>query len=64
MEERRRAFKIVTGKSTRKLFSGGPRRRWEDTIRKELEEIGNIMRNWVDSAQDRDHWRAHGLIVN
>ena len=55
---------MLTGKPTEKRPLGRPRRRWEDNIRMELEEIGNIMRNWVDSAQDRDHWRAHGLIVN
>ena len=35
-----------------------PRRRWEDNIKMDLEEIGNNARNWVDSAQDRDYWRA------
>ena len=24
----------------------------------DLKEIGINMRNWVDSAQDRDYWRA------
>ena len=24
----------------------------------ELEEIGINMKNWVDSTQDRDYWRA------
>ena len=24
----------------------------------DLKEIGNSVRNWVDSAQDRDYWRA------
>jgi hypothetical protein len=28
------------------------------TIRMELKEIGINTRNWVDSAQDRDYWRA------
>ena len=36
MEVRRSAFKILTGK--RPL--GKPRRRWEDNIRMDLEEIG------------------------
>ena len=54
MEEGRSAFKILTGK--RPL--GRPRRRWEDTIRMGLEEIGISAGNWVDSAQDRDYWRA------
>ena len=33
-------------------------RRWEDNIRMDLKEIGIDTRNWVDSAQDRDYWRA------
>ena len=36
----------------------GPRRRWEDNIRMDLEEISINTRNWVDSAQDRDYWRV------
>ena len=37
---------------------GRPRRRWEDNIRMDLKEIGINTRNWVDSAQVRDYWRA------
>ena len=44
------AFKILTGKPTGKRPLGRPRRRWEDNIRIELEEIGTNSRNWVDSA--------------
>ena len=57
MEERRSAFKILTGKPTGKRPLGRPRHRWEDNIRMDLKEIGNT-RNWVDSDQDRDYWRA------
>ena len=35
-----------------------PRRRWEDNIRMDLEGIGTNVGNWVDSAQDRNCWRA------
>ena len=35
-----------------------PRRRWEDNLRMDLKEIDIKLRNWVDSAQDRDYWRA------
>ena len=38
---------------------GRPKRIWEDNIRMDLEEIGIIAGNWVDSAQDKDYWRAH-----
>ena len=44
-------------KPTGKRPLGRPRRRWEDNIRMDLEEIGN----WVDSPQDRDYWR---VLVN
>ena len=40
MEEGRSAFKVLTGKPTGKRPLGRPRRRWEDNIRMELEEIG------------------------
>ena len=39
MEEGRSAFKILTGKPTGKRPLGRPRRRWEDNIRMDLEEI-------------------------
>ena len=58
MDEGRSAFKILTGKPTGKRSLGRPRRRWEDNIRMYLEEIGINADNWVDSAQDRDYWRA------
>ena len=45
-------------KHTGKRLLGRPRRRWKDNIRMDLEEIGIIAGNWVDSAQDRDYWRA------
>ena len=47
-------IKILTGKPTGRR----PRRRWEDNIRMDLEEIGINAGNWVDSAQDWDYWRA------
>ena len=37
---------------------GRPKRRWEDNIRMDLEEIGINEGNWVDSAQDRNYWKA------
>ena len=47
MEESRSAFKILTGKPTGKRSLGRPRRRWEDNIRMNLEEIGINAGNWV-----------------
>ena len=51
MEEGRSSFKILTGKPTGKRPLGRPRRRWEDNIRMDLEEIGINAGNWVDSDQ-------------
>ena len=58
MEEGRSAFKIVTSTPTGKRPLGRPRRRWEDNIRMDLKEIDMNTRNWVNSAQNKDHWRA------
>ena len=58
MDEGRSAFKILTGTPARKRPIGRPRCRWEDNIRMDVEEIGINAGNWVDSAQDRNYWRA------
>ena len=55
MNEVRSIFKILTGKPTAKGTLGGPRRRWENNIRMDLEEMGINMRNWDNSAQDRHY---------
>jgi hypothetical protein len=48
MEEVRSAFKILTNKPIGNKPLGRPRRRREDTIRMDLEEIGINPGNWVD----------------
>jgi hypothetical protein len=58
MEEGRSAFKMSTGKPTGKRPLGKPSSRWEDNIRMDLEEIDINAGMWVDSAEDRDYWRA------
>ena len=58
MEEGSSDFKILTDKPTGKRPLGRTRRKWEDNIRMDLEEIGINAGNWVDSAQDRNYWRA------
>ena len=58
MEVGRSAFKILIGKPTGKRALGRPRYGWKDNIRMDLEEIGINAGNWVDSAQDRNYWRA------
>ena len=59
MEEGRSAFNFfLSGKPTEKRPLRGPRHRWEDNITMDLIEIGINTRNWVDSAQNRNYWRA------
>ena len=58
LKEIRSALKTLKSEPIGKRPLGRPRRRWEDTIRMDLKEIGGSTRHWVDSAQDRDYWRA------
>ena len=34
------------------------RRRWEDNIKMDLQEVGGSCGDWMELAQDRDSWRA------
>jgi hypothetical protein len=56
--EKTNAYRILVGKPEGRRPLGRPRRRWVDNIKMELREIGWDVVNWVDLAQDRDHWRA------
>jgi hypothetical protein len=51
-------FSVLSGDPTGKRPSGRSRQRWEDYIRKDLKEIGVNASMCVDSAQDRNHWKA------
>ena len=37
---------------------GRPRRRWEDNIKMDLQEVGYGGMHWMELAQDRDRWQA------
>ena len=37
---------------------GRPRRRWEDNIKLDLQEVGGGCGDWMELAQDRDRWRV------
>ena len=48
---------FTLGLSLEAQFSG-PRRRWEDNIRKDLKKIGINTRNWIDLVMVKHYWRA------
>ena len=58
LKKGRSAFKHLTGKPTEKRFLRNPRRIWVGKIGMDLKEISVNTKNWVDSAQDWNYWRA------
>jgi hypothetical protein len=58
MGEGRGTYRVLVGRPERKRTLGKPRRRWEDSIKVDLREIGIDGANWIRLAQDRVRWRA------
>jgi hypothetical protein len=58
MGEGRGVYRVLVGKPEGKRLLGRPRRRWEDNIRMDLQEVGWGCENWIGLAQDKDRWRA------
>ena len=58
MGEGRGVHRVLVGKPEGKRPLGRPRRRWEDDIKMNLEEVGGSCGDWMELAQDRDRWRA------
>jgi len=58
MGEGRGVYRVLVGKPEGKRPLGRPRRRWEDNIRMDLQEVGCGDIDWIELAQDRDGWRA------
>jgi hypothetical protein len=46
------------GKPEGKRPLGRPRRRWEDNIKMDDQEVGGGYGHWMELAQDRDRWWA------
>ena len=49
------------GKPEGKRPLGRSRRKWEDNIKMDLQEVGYGGMDWIELAQDRDSWWA---VVN
>jgi len=54
MGERRGVYRVLLGKPGGKRQLGRPRRRWEDNIKMDIQEVGCGVMDWIELAQDRD----------
>jgi len=54
----RGVYRDMVGKPEGKRPLGRPRRRWEDNIKFDIQEIGCGGMDWIELVQDRDRWRA------
>jgi len=63
--EGRGVERILVGKPEEKRPLGRHRRRWEDNIKKDLQEVGCGSMDWIDLAQDRDSlWALVNAVMN
>jgi hypothetical protein len=58
MGKGRVVHRVLVGKPEGKRPLGRPRRRWEDNIKRDHQEVGGDCGDWMERAQDRDSWRA------
>jgi len=56
--EGRVVHRVLVGKPERKRPLGRPRRRWENNIKLDLQEVEGGCGDCMELAQDRDRWRA------
>ena len=65
MGQGRGVYRVLVGKPEGKRPLGRPRRRWEDNIKMDLQEVGGGCGDWMELAQDKDSWRAVvGTVMN
>ena len=58
MGEKVGVYRVLVGKPEGKRPLGRPRRRWEDNIKMDLQEVGCGGMDWIELAQERERWRA------
>jgi hypothetical protein len=56
--EERGVYRFLVGKPEVKRPLGRPKRRWEDNIKLDLQEVGYGGVSWIELTQDRNRWRA------
>jgi hypothetical protein len=63
MGERRGVYRVLVGKPDGKKPLGRTRRRWEDVIKTDLQELGFGGMERIEVAQDRNRCRTRGNAV-
>jgi len=58
MGQGRGVHRVLVGKPEEKRLMENPRRRWEDNIKMDLQEVGGDCGDLMELAQDRERWRA------
>jgi len=58
MCERRGIYRVLVGKPEGKRTLGRLRRRWEDNIKMDIQEVGCGGMDWIELALDRYRWRT------
>jgi len=58
MGDSRGVYRLLVRKPDGKIPLGRPRRRWEDNIKMDLQEVESGGMDWIELAQDRDRWQA------
>ena len=64
MGEDRGVHRVLVEKPEGKRPLGRPRRRWEDNIKMDLQEVGWGRGDWMELAQDRDGWLSLVTVWN
>jgi len=63
MGEKKGIYMVLMGKPEGKRLLGRPRRRWENNIKLDLQEVGCGGMDWIKLSQDRDRWQALVNVV-
>jgi len=58
MGEEKCVYRVLVGEPEGRRAMGRPRRRWEDNIKMDLQEVGCGLMDWIELAQNRNRWRA------
>jgi hypothetical protein len=59
MVEKRGVHRVLVGKPEGKGPLGRLRRRWEDNIKMEVQDVGGCRGDWIELNQDRDRYYSH-----